>query len=604
MQTRIQGTTMPVLEVQLDPNESVFSESGELSWMTQSIQMTTHTQMGGGGGLFGVFKRAVAGGSIFMTEYRALQYPGEVAFATKVPGHIVPVQLGQGMEYMVHRHGFLCATPQVTLGIGFQQSLGAGIFGGDGFILQRVGGMGTAWLELSGELIQKNLAPGEVLRVHPGHVGAFQASVAIPDHHGPGHQEHDLRRGRSLPRRSSWDRARSGCKPCPFRGSPIKSVNTCRIEAARSPLQPAPGSSAASWAPSSAEAATSSGRKQGMIKTDRSLRGDILFGFAIAFAIYLAWVLRHVLLLLYLSALFAVVLQPLATFIAGIRIGRFRPFRKLGIFMLLLFVVGGLIAFGFLAIPPAARDLQSFAQDLPSRLPGILDKLKRIPFAGRVDTSYLATRIEAGATQTATYVFLSIKGWAGTLFDVAMTLILTIYFSLEGDVAYRWFLSFVPVGERLRLDSALRRAESRMQRWLLGQGSLMLILGMTSTVVYGMLHVRYAYALGFLTGLLNIIPVVGAAVSIALALLVAAVDSWGRVLGIAIFYVIYLNLENSFLVPRIMQSRVNLPGLAILCALLIGSAFAGVAGALVAVPTAALVAVLVDEYLVAKDNGL
>ena len=82
---------MPVLEVQLDPNESVFSESGELSWMTASIQMTTHTQMGGGGGLFGVLKRVAGGGSIFMTEYRATQYPGVVSFATKVPGHIVPV---------------------------------------------------------------------------------------------------------------------------------------------------------------------------------------------------------------------------------------------------------------------------------------------------------------------------------------------------------------------------------------------------------------------------------------------------------------------------------------------------------------------------------
>jgi uncharacterized protein (TIGR00266 family) len=179
MQTRIQGTTMPVLEVQLDPNESVFSESGELSWMTQSIAMQTHTQMGGGGGLFGVIKRFAGGGSIFMTEYRAWQYPGEVAFATKVPGHIVPVQVAPGMEYMVHRHGFLCATPQVTISVGFQQSLGAGIFGGDGFLLQRVGGYGTAWLELSGELIQKNLAPGEMLRVHPGHVGAFQASVGF-----------------------------------------------------------------------------------------------------------------------------------------------------------------------------------------------------------------------------------------------------------------------------------------------------------------------------------------------------------------------------------------------------------------------------------------
>jgi len=179
MQTKIQGTTMPVLEVQLDPNESVFSESGDLSWMTASIQMTTHTQMGGGGGLFGVLKRVAGGGSLFMTEYRATQYPGEVAFATKVPGHIVPVELGQGAEYMVHRHGFLCATDGVTIGVGFQQSLGAGIFGGNGFMLQRVGGQGTAWLELSGELIMKNLAAGETLLVHPGHVGAFQASVGF-----------------------------------------------------------------------------------------------------------------------------------------------------------------------------------------------------------------------------------------------------------------------------------------------------------------------------------------------------------------------------------------------------------------------------------------
>jgi uncharacterized protein (TIGR00266 family) len=179
MQTRIQGTTMPVLEVQLDPNESVFSESGELSWMTASIQMMTHTQMGGGGGLFGVLKRVAGGGSIFMTEYRAYQYPGLVAFATKVPGHIVPIELGQGPEYLVHRHGFLCATPQVTISVGFQQSLGAGIFGGDGFLLQKIGGYGTAWLELSGELIQRNLAPGEVLRVHPGHVGAFQSTVGF-----------------------------------------------------------------------------------------------------------------------------------------------------------------------------------------------------------------------------------------------------------------------------------------------------------------------------------------------------------------------------------------------------------------------------------------
>jgi uncharacterized protein (TIGR00266 family) len=179
MQHRVTGTTMPVLEFVLDPNESVISEAGELSWMTSSIQMTTHTQLGGGGGIFGAIKRVAGGGTLFMTEYRAFGASGELAFATKLPGHIVPVEVGAGHEYMIHRHGFLCGTPQIQIGVGFQQSLGAGIFGGDGFLLQRLSGQGTAWLELSGELVVKDLQPGETLRVHPGHVGAFQSSVSF-----------------------------------------------------------------------------------------------------------------------------------------------------------------------------------------------------------------------------------------------------------------------------------------------------------------------------------------------------------------------------------------------------------------------------------------
>ena len=334
----------------------------------------------------------------------------------------------------------------------------------------------------------------------------------------------------------------------------------------------------------------------------RSLRSAIFFAFAIAALGYLAWVLREVLLLLYVSALFAVVLQPMVQFVGQLRVGRFQPFRRVGILVLLLAVVAGLVAFGFLAIPPVARDLQEFVKDLPSRLPAIFDKLKHIPFADQVDTDALTQRIEGSITHGATFVLLSLKNWAGAIFNVAMALILTIYFTLEGDIAYRWVLSFFPAEHRHRLDRTLRSAEIRMQQWLVGQGSLMVILGVTSTIVYLSLHVRYAYALGFLTGLLNIIPVVGAAVCIALALLVAAVDSWGRVLGVAIFYVIYINIENSFLTPRIMRSRVDLPGLSILVALLIGSELAGVVGALVSVPTAVLVAVLLEEYLVRKDE--
>lgn len=332
----------------------------------------------------------------------------------------------------------------------------------------------------------------------------------------------------------------------------------------------------------------------------RSIRRNILFAFGVALVLYLAWLLRHVLLLLYVSALFAVVLQPLVCFISVIRVGRFRPFRRFAIVVLLLLVLGSLTAFGFLAIPPVAEDLRDFSREMPTRLPHLLVSFQHIPFASHIDAQAVTSKVESAVTESASSVLQSLKNWAGAIFDIAMGFILTVYFSLEGDVAYRWVLSFFPLEHRDRLDSALRRAETKMGKWLLGQGSLMLILGVVSTVTYLALHVRYAYALGFLTGLLNIIPVVGAAFCIGLALLVASVDSWGRVLGVAIFYVIYINLENSFLTPRIMKSSVGLPGLSILVGLVIGSELAGVVGALVSVPTAVLVSVLLDEYLVVK----
>src|SRR6201998_3033378 len=179
MNYRIIGTTLPVLELQLNPGEGVFAVSGELSWMNSAITMNTTTQFGGGGGFFGALKRMAGGGSLFMTDYRAEGNEGLLAFATRVPGSILFLEISPSETYLVHRHGFLCATHGIELSVGFQQSLGAGIFGGDGFLLQKVAGTGMAWIELSGELIVKNLAPGEMLRVHPGHVGAFQASVSF-----------------------------------------------------------------------------------------------------------------------------------------------------------------------------------------------------------------------------------------------------------------------------------------------------------------------------------------------------------------------------------------------------------------------------------------
>jgi uncharacterized protein (AIM24 family) len=100
-----------------------------------------------------------------------------VAFAAKVPGSTMEVHVAPGSSYMVHRHGFLCGTEGVELSIGFQRSLGAGIFGGEGMILQKIAGSATAWVELGGEIVTYDLKAGESLKVHPGHIGMFESTV-------------------------------------------------------------------------------------------------------------------------------------------------------------------------------------------------------------------------------------------------------------------------------------------------------------------------------------------------------------------------------------------------------------------------------------------
>ncbi len=181
MQAEIKGTTMPVLQVSLEQGEEVISTHGELAWMTESMTMSQTGSGGGpaagggtGGGFMQALKRVAGGGGLFLTRYSG---PGAITFAAKLPGHIVPIDIEPGQAYYVHRHGWLCGTPGITPSVGLQQSFRGGIYGGDGFILQKLEGAGQAWIELSGELTSYELPPGQSLLVHPGHVGMFQGSV-------------------------------------------------------------------------------------------------------------------------------------------------------------------------------------------------------------------------------------------------------------------------------------------------------------------------------------------------------------------------------------------------------------------------------------------
>ena len=174
MRYEISGTTMQTVSIDLEHGEKIYSQTATMAWMSDGIRMDTHT----GGGLFAGLKRAFAGGGLFITEFNA-DAAGHVAFAPRFPGQILAVPLSAGQSLICRKETFLCAEMSVTLDIAFQQRLGAGFFAGEGFILQRVTGPGTVFLDLSGEVIEKTLAPGERLRVHAGHIGTQEPSIQV-----------------------------------------------------------------------------------------------------------------------------------------------------------------------------------------------------------------------------------------------------------------------------------------------------------------------------------------------------------------------------------------------------------------------------------------
>ena len=180
MQHEVKGDTTPILEVTLFPGDEVIAESGELAWMRGPVQLAT--RMGADeqrSGFLGAAKRAIGGGTFFMTSYTVETGTGSVVFAAKAPGEIKPIQVGGGQEYVVHRHGFVCGERGVELSVYMQKTIGVGIFGGAGFLLQRLSGQGLAFVEMTGDVVEMELAAGDELRVHPGHLALFDASINV-----------------------------------------------------------------------------------------------------------------------------------------------------------------------------------------------------------------------------------------------------------------------------------------------------------------------------------------------------------------------------------------------------------------------------------------
>ncbi len=173
MQYELIGNTVPAVEVTLDRGEAMYSQSGGMIWQTEGIEMKTNTK----GGLMKGLGRMLAGESLFMATYGATTDGAKIAFGSTVPGNIVPVNLTGTPGLIAQKKAFLCAQEGVDVSMAFTKKIGSGLFGGEGFILQNISGNGYAFLEVDGDQVIKELAPGEVIKVDTGNVVAFERTV-------------------------------------------------------------------------------------------------------------------------------------------------------------------------------------------------------------------------------------------------------------------------------------------------------------------------------------------------------------------------------------------------------------------------------------------
>ena len=174
MRYELKGGNFPVVICNLENGERMITERGSMCWMSPNMEMQTQ-----GGGLGRMFSRAFSGESMFQNHYTARNGPGMIAFGSSFPGQIRVLNIAPGQEMIVQKKSFLASEAGVELSVHFQKWLGVGFFGGEGFIMQRLSGSGTAFIEIDGELIEYVLKPGQSILVDTGYVAAFDASVQM-----------------------------------------------------------------------------------------------------------------------------------------------------------------------------------------------------------------------------------------------------------------------------------------------------------------------------------------------------------------------------------------------------------------------------------------
>ncbi len=181
MKYEIKGTPLPVAICQLEAGEQMITERGSMSWMSPNMEMETNA-----GGFGKALGRMFSGESLFRNTYTARGGQGTIAFASSFPGSIVPFEITPGRELIVQKSGFLASENTVELSVHIQKKLGAGFFGGEGFIMQKLSGYGTAFVEFDGAVMEYDLAAGQSLVLDTGYLAAMEATCSMEIRQVPG----------------------------------------------------------------------------------------------------------------------------------------------------------------------------------------------------------------------------------------------------------------------------------------------------------------------------------------------------------------------------------------------------------------------------------
>lgn len=337
-------------------------------------------------------------------------------------------------------------------------------------------------------------------------------------------------------------------------------------------------------------------------------RSLIRYGFVcLAVTIALLWALylvRAPLLLIYVSALFATGLAPLVRIIEKQRIlpiGKGRLPRTAAILVIYATVLGTIAGLGAAVIPPMVRQSREFWKQLPEYIDQFQQRLASWGvIAPGASYKELLQQAPSGSGDAVTMVLATVWGFVGGIVGFVTILLLTFYLLVDAHNIFSVFVRLFPRARRQQVSDLSALVTTKVSAWLGGQMLLGFIIGVTTAIGLAMMGVPYFFVLAVIAGIGEMIPMVGPLLAAVPAVLVALTVSPGLALGVAVFFLVQQLLENNVLVPKVMGTQVGLSAVTVIASLAIGSELLGFVGALLAVPTAAIVQVLFEELYLAE----